>query len=241
MLSTISRVWQRACRHGACSIAEVAKERISSPAGRAMMAFIWIALVYVIVAFADITAASFVAMTDELRGAKIDFNPGGAVAAASIFYLLLAVVMGMTKKLFNPPLWLLTLIFVPATFGVVWMGTRFSTLFSFDATTWALIICAYLWIIAASLGITRSVSIAAGTPRKRRLKPFCHKSSDLSAGIPCRSPFSCRVIPGIPIVVLLRTTLAYGETVGAVSRLAVSGFATKIANAHPARAKLVLE
>ena len=34
-------------RHGARSIAEVAKERISSPAGRARMAFIWIALVYV--------------------------------------------------------------------------------------------------------------------------------------------------------------------------------------------------
>ena len=133
-------------RHGACSIAEVAKERISSPAGRAMMVFIWIALVYVIVAFADITAASFVAMTDELKGAKIDFNPGGAVAAASIFYLLLAVFMGVTKKLFNPPLWLLTLIFVPATFGVVWLGTRFSTLFSFDATTWALIICAYCFV-----------------------------------------------------------------------------------------------
>ena len=133
-------------RHGARSIAEVAKERISSPAGRAMMAFIWIALVYVIVAFADITAASFVAASDALKGVNIDFNPGGAVAAASIFYLLLAVLMGITKRLFNPPLWLLTLIFVPATFGVVWLGTRFSTLFSFDVTTWALIICGYCFV-----------------------------------------------------------------------------------------------
>jgi carbon starvation protein len=130
-------------RHGARSIAEVAKERIGSPAGRAMMAFIWIALVYLIIAFADITAASFVSAVDEIKGIKIDFNPGGAVAAASVFYLLLAVVMGVTKKLFNPPLWLLTVIFVPATFAVVWAGTLFSTLFSFDAKTWALIICAY--------------------------------------------------------------------------------------------------
>jgi carbon starvation protein len=130
-------------RHGARSIAEVAKERIGSPAGRAMMAFIWIALVYLIIAFADITAASFVSAVDEIKGIKIDFNPGGAVAAASVFYLLLAIVMGVTKKLFNPPLWLLTVIFVPATFAVVWAGTLFSTLFSFDAKTWALIICAY--------------------------------------------------------------------------------------------------
>jgi carbon starvation protein len=130
-------------RHGARSIAEVAKERIGSPAGRAMMAFIWIALVYLIIAFADITAASFVSAVDEIKGVKVDFNPGGAVASASVFYLLLAIVMGVTKKLFNPPLWLLTAIFVPATFAVVWMGTWFSTLFSFDAKTWALIICAY--------------------------------------------------------------------------------------------------
>jgi carbon starvation protein len=69
----------------------------SAPA-RAMMAFIWIALVYVIVAFADITAGSFVSAVDEIKGTKVDFNPGGAVAAASIFYLLLSVVMGVTKK-----------------------------------------------------------------------------------------------------------------------------------------------
>jgi carbon starvation protein len=130
-------------RHGARSIAEVAKERIGSSAGRAMMAFIWIALVYLIIAFADITAASFVAAVDEIKGVKIDFNPGGAVAAASVFYLFLAIVMGVTKKLFNPPLWLLTVIFVPATFAVVWAGTAFSTLFTFDAKTWALIICVY--------------------------------------------------------------------------------------------------
>jgi carbon starvation protein len=130
-------------RHGACSIAEVAKERISSPAGRAMMAFIWIALVYVIVAFADITAGSFVSAVDEIKGVKVNFNPGGAVASASVFYLLLSIVMGITQRLFKPPLWLLTAVFVPATFAVVWMGTQFSELFSFDAKTWALLICGY--------------------------------------------------------------------------------------------------
>ncbi len=130
-------------RHGACSIAEVAKERISSPAGRAMMAFIWIALVYVIVAFADITAGSFVSAVDEIKGVKVNFNPGGAVASASVFYLLLSLVMGITQRFFKPPLWLLTAIFVPATFAVVWMGTQFSELFSFDAKTWVLLICGY--------------------------------------------------------------------------------------------------
>jgi carbon starvation protein len=57
--------------------------------------------------------------------------------------LLLSIVMGLTRKLFKPPLWLLTVIFVPATFAVVWMGTWFSELFPFDAKTWVLIICGY--------------------------------------------------------------------------------------------------
>jgi len=133
-------------RHGACSIAEVAKERISSPAGRAMMVFIWIALVYVIVAFSDITAASFVTSIEELDGVALTFNPGGAVAAASIFYLSLSILMGLVQKFLRPPLWLITLVFVPGTFFVVWMGTWYSHLFILDAVTWSLLICAYCFL-----------------------------------------------------------------------------------------------
>lgn len=130
-------------RHGARSIADLVREHLGSRAGMAMMAFIWIALVYVIVAFADITAASFTGVTEDLAGADIEFNPGGAVAAASILYLLLAVVMGFIQKFLDPPLWLLTVIFVPATFVLVFFGTRISTLLVMDAKSWALLILAY--------------------------------------------------------------------------------------------------
>lgn len=133
-------------RHGACSIAEIARERISSPAGRALMAFIWIALIYVIVAFSDITAGSFVSAVDEIKGVSVTFNPGGAVASASIFYLALAVVMGLVQKFLKPPLWLVTVIFVPATFLIVWAGTWTSHWFLFDAKTWALLICGYCFL-----------------------------------------------------------------------------------------------
>src|SRR5688500_15040066 len=101
-------------RHGARSIADITREHLGPRAGIAMMAFIWIALVYVIVAFADITAASFKSGTEELQGVQA-FNPGGAVAAASVMYLLLAVVMGVVQRYLKPPLWLVTVIFVPAT------------------------------------------------------------------------------------------------------------------------------
>ena len=108
-----------------------------------MMACIWIALVYVIVAFVDITAASFVAGNEELASAAVTFHPGGAVAAASVLYLCLAVLMGFIQRFLHPPLWLLTIVFVPATFGAVWVGTRVSHLFILDAKWWALLIIGY--------------------------------------------------------------------------------------------------
>ncbi len=130
-------------RHGGRSIADITRDHLGPKAGVAMMAFIWLALVYVIVAFADITSSSFVTGSEEMAGAANDFHPGGAVAAASIFYLLLAVVMGFVQRFLKPPLWLLTLVFVPAAFGSVWVGTKFSTLFVLDAKWWAVLILAY--------------------------------------------------------------------------------------------------
>jgi len=130
-------------RHGACSIASITREHLGPRAGVAMMAFIWITLIYVTVAFTDITAASFVNRIEELEGTALTFNPGGAVAAAAIMYLLLAVVMGLVQRFFNPPLWLVTAIFVPATFFVVWLGTQVSTFFILDVRAWGLLILAY--------------------------------------------------------------------------------------------------
>ncbi len=130
-------------RHGGCSIAEIARERLGSPAGRAMMAFIWIALVYVIVAFTDITAGSFARGTEELEGGGVKFHPGGAVAAASVFYLGLSIVLGIVQKFAKPPLWLVTVIFVPATFAASWLGTHVSDWLVFGPVEWGLLILLY--------------------------------------------------------------------------------------------------
>lgn len=130
-------------RHGARSVAEIARDHLGTRAGLAMMAFIWIALIYIIVAFTDITASSFVGKTEELEGARIAFNPGGAVAAASILYLSLSLVMGLVERFLKPPLWLQTVVFVPAAFGVVWVGTKISTLFIMDAKAWGILILVY--------------------------------------------------------------------------------------------------
>lgn len=135
-------------RHGAQSIAEITREKLGTGAGRAMMAFIWIALVYVIVAFTDITAGTFVAgdeaLTDETR-----FSPGGAVAFASVAYLMLSIILGLVERFLKPPLWLATIIFVPATFALSYLGTQFSYVFNFGHLSWSVLILIYC--ILASL------------------------------------------------------------------------------------------
>jgi len=138
-------------RHGATSIAEIAREHLGTRAGRALMAFIWIALIYVIVAFTDITAATFVAGTEELQQGSVEFNPGGAVAAASTMYLILAIVLGFIQR-FAPkiPLWLLTIVFVPATFGMAWMGTHMSHLLVLDHRVWGVLILVYCCIASVT-------------------------------------------------------------------------------------------
>lgn len=133
-------------RHRARSIAEIVRYYLGHRGWLAIMLFIWLALIYVIVAFTDITASTLVGKTEEFAGQVFAFNPGGAVAAASTMYLLLAVLMGLVQKQFDPPLWLQTVIFVPATLGVVWLGTKISTLLILDVKLWAVLILAYCFV-----------------------------------------------------------------------------------------------
>ncbi|HEY9282975.1 MAG TPA: carbon starvation CstA family protein [Pyrinomonadaceae bacterium] len=136
-------------RHGARSVAEIAREHLGSRAGMAMMAFIWIALVYVIVAFADITAGTFVGGTEELAGAR-GFNAGGAVAAASVMYLVLSILLGLVERYLKPPLWLSTAVFVPAAFALSWLGTKVSTALLLDHKTWGLLILIYCCVASVA-------------------------------------------------------------------------------------------
>ncbi|HYF01557.1 MAG TPA: carbon starvation CstA family protein, partial [Planctomycetota bacterium] len=133
-------------RHKARSVAEIVKQNLGRRAWLAILCFIWIALVYVIVAFADVTAGTFAGNVEELSGKEVAFSKGGAVAFASAAYLLLAVVMGLVQRRFNPPLWLVTAVFVPATLGVVWLGTKTSTLLIFSHREWVGLIMGYCFV-----------------------------------------------------------------------------------------------
>jgi carbon starvation protein len=130
-------------RHEARSIAEIVRVHLGTRAWRAIMAFIWLALVYVILAFTDITAATFVGVTEDVAGLDFAFNPGGAVALASVLYLTLSLLLGLAERYLRPPLWLTTLVGVPGTLACVWLGTEYSTLLVADARTWGVIILLY--------------------------------------------------------------------------------------------------
>ncbi|MCS6797240.1 MAG: carbon starvation protein A [Myxococcota bacterium] len=133
-------------RHRAATIAELMREHVGRGAWMAMMGFIWVALGYVLVAFTDITAATFVGAARELPDGT-SFHPGGAVAFASVAYLSLALAMGLLRRRWpQAPLWLWTALFVPATGLVVWLGTLCSDWLVADARTWGFCILAYCFV-----------------------------------------------------------------------------------------------
>ncbi|MEJ7618985.1 MAG: carbon starvation CstA family protein, partial [Pyrinomonadaceae bacterium] len=49
----------------------------------------------------------------------------------------------VVQRYLNPPLWLVSIIFVPATFGVAWLGTKVSTVLTLDHKSWGLLILLY--------------------------------------------------------------------------------------------------
>ena len=106
-------------RHKARSITEVIKEYVSVRAWVLFMVFIWITLVYVIVAFTDTTASSFVGIVTLDSGEQVK---GGAIASSSIMYLILPIIMGLMIKFLKLKEGIAVLIFLPLVGVAIWMG-----------------------------------------------------------------------------------------------------------------------
>lgn len=104
-------------RHKASSIGEIVRQHMSPTSHILFLTFVWFALVYVIIAFTDITAQTFKTVT-----ADAAFGP--AVATSSVLYLLLGVLMGILLYKFRVNLWVATAIFLPLVLVTVWIGTR---------------------------------------------------------------------------------------------------------------------
>ncbi len=106
-------------RHKARSITEVIKENVSNRAYILFMIFVWITLVYIIVAFTDVTSSSFVGTITLESGEKVG---GGAIATSSLLYLILPIIMGVLLRTTKLTLTMATLIFLPLVGLSIWIG-----------------------------------------------------------------------------------------------------------------------
>ncbi|MBX9790245.1 MAG: carbon starvation protein A [Pirellulales bacterium] len=106
-------------RHQARSIADVVREHMTPRSYLLFLAFIWLALVYIVVAFTDITAASFVGALQLENG---DTVTGAGIATSSLLYLALPIVMGLVLRYTRMPLSLATVIFLPLVAVSIWAG-----------------------------------------------------------------------------------------------------------------------
>ncbi len=137
-------------RHGACSIAEIVQRYLNRRSYAAFVLYIWLALVLVIVAFTDATASAFVTALDVAvpgaDGKRVTVD-GAGVASSSMLYLGLSIAMGLVVRFLRPPLWLVTVVFVPLVGVAIWLGPHLPLRFVADGPIpnlyWAWAILAY--------------------------------------------------------------------------------------------------
>lgn len=108
-------------RHKARSIAEVVREHMSRRSYLLFMIFVWLALDYIIVAFTDITASSFVGAI-KLENEQAVSGPG--IATSSLLYLILPIMMGLLMRYTKLSLNLATVIFLPLVGVSIWAGQK---------------------------------------------------------------------------------------------------------------------
>ncbi|OPZ24798.1 MAG: Carbon starvation protein A [Lentisphaerae bacterium ADurb.BinA184] len=108
-------------RHQACSITEVVRRNMTRRAHLLFLGFVWIALVYIIVAFTDVTAQSFVGKVTLEDGSVVS---GAGIATSSLLYLALPVLMGVLMRYGKLSVGWATLIFLPLVGVAIWLGQR---------------------------------------------------------------------------------------------------------------------
>jgi len=126
-------------RHKAKSIGEIARIHMSPLAYRMFLIFIWLALVYVLIVFVDLTSAGFTSSPE--------------VGSSSIFFILLALAFGLTMKKLGLSLKTASFIFVPLVFAGIYLGHllpitdgMLPTIMGETSRTWNIILIAYCLI-----------------------------------------------------------------------------------------------
>ncbi len=108
-------------RHRARSIAHVVREHMTRRSYILFLAFVWLALVYIVVAFTDITASSFVGTQSLENGQKVS---GGGIATSSLLYLALPMLMGLLLRYTKLSEKAALVLFVPLIGLAIWVGQK---------------------------------------------------------------------------------------------------------------------
>lgn len=126
------------------SIADIARESMSPLAYRLLLLFMWLALVYVLTVFTDLTATTFV--------------QDGGVATSSWLFLVLAIGFGLcVYRLKIPVLWA-SLVFVPLVFAGTWIGQLIpipsgwieSALGTDPIKSWSIVLIVYCFVASVT-------------------------------------------------------------------------------------------
>jgi carbon starvation protein len=108
-------------RHKARSIAEVVRDHMTQRSYMLFLSFVWIALVYIIVAFTDLTATAFLGQQPLEDGTIVS---GGGIASSSLMYLVLPIMMGLLLRFTKLSLNWATVIFLPLVGLSIWLGQK---------------------------------------------------------------------------------------------------------------------
>lgn len=118
-------------RHKGESIANMARTYINERGRMLFLSFVWLALVYVIAIFTDITAETFTA--------------NGGIATSSIFYILLALLFGTFIYKFKTPMFITSIFFVLFVFLGIWGGQMLPVVLH-SKKLWAVILLTYCFL-----------------------------------------------------------------------------------------------
>jgi carbon starvation protein len=116
-------------RHKGHSIAVVVRQHMSQRSFVLFLLFVWLALVYIIVAFTDVTASSFVGVQKLEDGSSVS---GAGIATSSLMYLVLPILMGLVVRYGQLSMERATIIFLPLVGLAIWGGQKIP----FDLGAW---------------------------------------------------------------------------------------------------------
>ncbi len=126
-------------RHRGQSLAQIARNSMSPLAFRLLLLFMWLALVYVLIVFTDLTAVTFV--------------KDGGIATSSLAFITLALGFGVFVYRLKISILVSSLIFVPLVFLFIWIGQLMPISASFfrelgidPRQAWCIILIVYCFV-----------------------------------------------------------------------------------------------